>query len=66
LKNNVGLDELVTPDVFNLAAKYLEFDGANFNEHVEFLGLDPENDFRFADLARIIHGGVGFWEVSGD
>jgi hypothetical protein len=58
LKNNVGLDELVTPDVFNLAARYLEFDGANFNEHVEFLGLDPKNAFRFADLAGVDFSGA--------
>ena len=25
-----------------------------------------ENDIDFTILARIIHGGVGFWEVSGD
>jgi hypothetical protein len=58
LKNNVGLDELITPEVFNLAARYLKFDGVNFNEHVEFLGLDPKSDFRFADLAGIDFSGA--------
>jgi len=26
----------------------------------------PSAGFLVEDLARIIHGGVGFWEVSGD
>jgi len=53
LKTNVELDELVTPAVFKLAANYLEFRGTNFNDHVEFLGLNPKSDFRFADLAGV-------------
>jgi hypothetical protein len=58
VKNTVGFDELVTPDIFDLATRYLEFEGANFNEHVEFLGLDPKNDFRFADLSGVDFSGA--------
>jgi hypothetical protein len=57
LKTNVEIDELVTPDVFNLVARYLEFTGANFNAHVDFLGLDPKADFRFADLSEVDFSG---------
>jgi Pentapeptide repeats (8 copies) len=58
LKTNVGLDELVTPEIFTLAGRYLEFNSANFNEHVEFLDLDPKRDFRFADLAGVDFSGA--------
>jgi Pentapeptide repeats (8 copies) len=53
LKNNRGLDERITPDVFKLVAEYLKFEDENFNEHVKFLGLDPKNDFRFSDLSGV-------------
>jgi uncharacterized protein YjbI with pentapeptide repeats len=53
LKTNIRLDERVTAEVFDLAARYLEFDDANFNKHVAFLNLNPKTDFRFADLAGV-------------
>jgi len=58
LKNNRGLDERITPDVFKLVVRYLEFEGANFNERVKFLGLDPTNDFRFSDLSGVDFSGA--------
>ena len=53
MKTNIRLDERVTAEVFDLAARYLEFDDANFNKHVAFLNLNPKTDFRFADLAGV-------------
>ena len=58
MKTSIELNEVVTQNVFNLVARYLEFDGEHFNAHVEFLGLDPSHDFRFADLAGLDFSGA--------
>lgn len=57
MKTNVGIAELVTPNVLSLVARYLELNDHNFNAHVKFLGLDPKADFRFADLSGVDFSG---------
>lgn len=53
MKTNPTLDELITPNVLELSARFLSFENTNFNAHVQLLSLDPTADFRFADLSGV-------------